>query len=86
MTSVGIRELKARLSGYVERVRRGEEIAVTDRGKEVALIVPISRERRAVNCLMQAGRATWTGDKPRGVKGIKGKGAPVSDTVLEGRR
>ena len=33
---VGIRELKAKLSQYVERAAAGEEIVVTDRGKPVA--------------------------------------------------
>lgn len=36
MASVGIRELKNRLSDYVRRVRRGEEFLVTDRGRVVA--------------------------------------------------
>ena len=36
MICVGIRELKNRLSEYVRRVRRGEEILVTDRGTVVA--------------------------------------------------
>ena len=36
MSSVGIRELKNRLSEYVRRVRRGEEFLVTDRGRVVA--------------------------------------------------
>jgi prevent-host-death family protein len=33
---VGIRELKNGLSGYIDRVRAGEEIIVTDRGRPVA--------------------------------------------------
>ena len=36
VTSVGIRELKNRLSEYIRRVRRGEEFLVTDRGRVVA--------------------------------------------------
>lgn len=36
MTSVGIRELKNNLSRYIRRLRRGEVIAVTDRGRVVA--------------------------------------------------
>ena len=42
MTTVGIRELKARLSAYVRRVRRGEVIRVTDRGDVVAELRPPS--------------------------------------------
>ena len=36
MESVGIRELKARLSEYVKRASAGEVIEVTDRGRVVA--------------------------------------------------
>jgi prevent-host-death family protein len=38
---VGIRELKQRLSEYLERVARGERIRVTDRGRPKALIIPL---------------------------------------------
>ncbi|MCY4439084.1 MAG: hypothetical protein OXE53_02575 [Deltaproteobacteria bacterium] len=36
MITVGIRELKDRLSEHIQMVRRGEEILVTDRGEVVA--------------------------------------------------
>lgn len=36
MNTVGIRELKNRLSEYVRRVRAGEAVLVTDRGRVVA--------------------------------------------------
>jgi prevent-host-death family protein len=38
---VGIRELKQRLSEYLDRVARGERIRVTDRGRPKALIIPL---------------------------------------------
>jgi prevent-host-death family protein len=37
---VGIRDLKARLSAYVERAAAGEVITVTDRGRPVAILGP----------------------------------------------
>ena len=86
MISVGIKELKEKLSGYVDKVRHGEEIVVTDRGREVALVIPISRERSAVKHLVESGRAAWTGGKPEGMKGIKAKGKPLDKTILEDRR
>ena len=86
MISVGIKELKEKLSSYVDKARQGEEIVVTDRGKEIALILPISRERSAIKKLAGSGRAFWTGGKPAGVKGIKAKGGSVAKTVLEDRR
>lgn len=38
---VGIRELKARLSEYVERVAGGETVIVTSRGRRLAQLVPM---------------------------------------------
>jgi len=86
MISVGIKELKEQLSGYVDKVRHGEEIVVTDRGKEVALVIPISRERDAVKGLVESGKVKWTGGKPAGLRGLKVKGKSLSRTVLEDRR
>jgi prevent-host-death family protein len=38
---VGIRELKQRLSEYLDRVAKGERLRVTDRGRPKALIIPL---------------------------------------------
>jgi antitoxin (DNA-binding transcriptional repressor) of toxin-antitoxin stability system len=40
MKTVGIRELKNRLSEYIRRARAGEGVLVTDRGEVVAEIGP----------------------------------------------
>jgi antitoxin (DNA-binding transcriptional repressor) of toxin-antitoxin stability system len=40
MQTVGIRELKAKLSEHLRRVKRGEVLRVTDRGKVIAEIRP----------------------------------------------
>ncbi|PYY04099.1 MAG: hypothetical protein DMG69_31265 [Acidobacteria bacterium] len=40
MKSVGLRELKNRLSEYVREVRSGEGVFVTDRGEVVAELIP----------------------------------------------
>lgn len=37
----GVAELKAHLSQYLDRVRAGQEVVVTDRGRPVAKLVPI---------------------------------------------
>jgi prevent-host-death family protein len=86
MITVGIKELKANLSSYVAKAKDGEEVVITDHGKKVAMVVPISPERRLVDTLMDSGKATWSGGKPKGKPGVKAKGTPVSDTVLEERR
>lgn len=45
-TRVGIRELKARLSHYLDRAAEGETIIVTDRGKAKAELRSLSVEQR----------------------------------------
>jgi len=45
MRSAAISRLKASLSEYIDVVRAGEEVLVTDRGKPVARIVPVPEER-----------------------------------------
>jgi len=43
----GVADLKARLSGYLKRVKAGHELLITERGVPVAKVVPLSgRERR----------------------------------------
>ncbi len=37
---VEIRELKSKLSSYVERAAKGEHVTITDRGRPVAMLVP----------------------------------------------
>jgi prevent-host-death family protein len=38
---VGVRDLKARLSEYLDRVEQGEVIDVTSRGRRVAQLIPV---------------------------------------------
>lgn len=40
MRTAGVAQLKARLSEYLARVRAGDEVLVTDRGRPVAKLVP----------------------------------------------
>jgi prevent-host-death family protein len=86
MIAVGIRELKARLSSYIGIARGGEEVVVTARGREVAILVPVTKERTALRRLSESGEARMSRGKPKGVRGVKVKGKPLSETVLESRR
>jgi hypothetical protein len=52
----------------------------------VAVISPVSTERKAIMSLIKAGKAHWGGGKPIGLAGVKIKGKPLSETVLEERR
>jgi prevent-host-death family protein len=40
MTTIGIRELRQNASEYIRRVKAGETVIVTERGKPVAHLVP----------------------------------------------
>jgi len=89
MTTVGVRELKNRLSEFLRRVAHGERITVTDRGKPVAVLAPLveSADEEAIWALVREGRASWGGGTPRGAScPVKMRGKPISDTVIEGRR
>lgn len=85
MITVGIRELKAKLSHYIDRVGRGERILITEHGKEVALLVPVSEERKAVRRLPKSGEVQWSGGKPVGVREVRIQGEPLSETILRER-
>ena len=44
MKTAAVAELKASLSKYLAKVKGGEEILITERGKPVAKIVPLRRD------------------------------------------
>lgn len=90
MATVGVRELKNRLSEYLRRVRDGERVVVTERGRPIAVIAAAAQAPLdpGLESLLRAGLARWSGGKPRGsARPAKlRKGPPMSQTVVEGRR
>jgi prevent-host-death family protein len=58
MKQIGIRELNQHASRVIDRVRNGEVIEVTDRGKPVARVVPITDSPGLLGRLVQEGHAT----------------------------
>ena len=42
MKTTSISQLKARLSAYLDIVRRGDEVLVTDRGRVIARLAPVT--------------------------------------------
>lgn len=87
--SVGVRELKDHASAILRRVRRGEAVRVTDRGRPVAILVPVAEARPAetLRQLVATGRLAWGGGKPKGVpRPSRVRGASVADAVIEDRR
>ena len=55
---VGVRELRQNLSVYLARIAQGDSFRVTDRGREVALLVPLPAHASTVERLIASGRAT----------------------------
>lgn len=74
MAQVTIREARANLRALLERAEAGEEIAILRRGKEVARLVPPTREPRRFPDLT-AFRAS-----------LAVTGEPASETVILQRR
>jgi prevent-host-death family protein len=65
-TKVGIRELKTRLGRYVRKVKAGDAVVITERGKPVGLIVPMGLPVESrMKELAQSGLIAWSGRKLR---------------------
>jgi prevent-host-death family protein len=83
---VGIREFRNKLSDYLELVRQGGELVVTDRGTAVARVVPVAGGRtldRLIDEGLVTPAANRTRTRPR--KRVPAQGG-VSDLVAEQRR
>ena len=89
MQTVGVRDLKARLSHHLARVRAGQRLVVTDHGRPVASIQPVeeSADTAWIRRLVSAGRASWSGGKPKGTPRpvVAKPGKSASDIVIEDR-
>ena len=62
MKTIGIRELRQQASRYLRSVERGETVQVTDRGRPVALLVPIVRRSRLAELEAQGRLRRGKGD------------------------
>lgn len=82
---VGVRELRDNLSRYLERVRAGEELVVTDRGRAIARLLPIGADRALERLIAEGVVNPGRAPKRRSSRPIKTKG-PVSDLLADQRR
>jgi prevent-host-death family protein len=94
MQQVGIRELKNRLTYYLDSVKKGENVVVTDRGKPVAILHGFDKieedagpeERLAA----LAARGVLTLPKRKGplrrIQRAEVEGELVSETIIRERR
>jgi prevent-host-death family protein len=91
--TVGVRNLKNGLSRYLERVKRGEQIVVTERGKPVALLKNIesadlsdSLEARLERAAAQGLLALPKRKRFISVKPVRAAGRAASRMIVEDRR
>lgn len=56
MKSVGVRELRQHLSSYLDLVRDGERLLVTEHNVPVAELAPLRSQDRPVAALVEAGK------------------------------
>jgi len=85
---VGIRELKSKLSEYLRRVKAGETIIVTERGKTIGQIVPVKPTlEEKLMAMVDAGLAEWNGQKLEPYTPVAVNRGPrqLSDLVVEDR-
>lgn len=93
MNVVSVKELKTRLTQYLRRTKKGEEMVVTERGKPIAVIRPTEANPSATSLetkLTELARE-WKIMLPRKkflskIPLIKITGSSISATVLEDRR
>jgi prevent-host-death family protein len=85
---VGVRELKVRLSHYLQQVKAGRTLVITERGRPIGQIIPVDRplEERLLR-LVEAGLADWDGTKhhPKWPKVVNQGKLQVSELIVEGR-
>jgi prevent-host-death family protein len=55
MERIGVRELRQHASRYLDKVKAGETVEVTERGELIALLVPPPKETLARERLIAAG-------------------------------
>jgi prevent-host-death family protein len=92
MLSAGIKDLKNNLSKYLHRVKRGEDLLITERGKVVARIIPENHRKmellETLRPLITEGLVKMPSRKLN--KDIPSPaevpGKPVSEMALEARR
>ena len=86
--SIGIRELKSKLSECVREVKRGGTIVVTEHGRPVARLVPEGDSiGERLEMLKKAGTMLWSGRRlGRAAPGVRPRGRrTVAEIVVENR-
>jgi prevent-host-death family protein len=89
MIVAGVAKVKARLSEYLARVRAGEEVLITEHGRPIGRIVPVSSEGEELAELERQGLIrAGTMKLPKGFLDAPRPraAASVTEALLEERR
>ena len=87
-SGVNIRELKAHLSKYLRKVKEGQTVLITERGKPIGRIIPEGEPLEdRLSKIVSAGLAEWSGKQlePRQPTLSNQSETLISDLVSEGR-
>lgn len=79
---VGIRELRANLSSFVDRVKKGEDVILTERGRAVARITQPGDARTRLDELIAQGEVTPP-KRPKRPINTEGLPRPIGGTVTD---
>lgn len=87
-TETGIWELKSNLSIYLRLVKAGETVIITERGRPIGRIVPVTESvEERLERLTQAGVLAWNGHSlaPSTPPGQAAADQTIGDLLLEQR-
>lgn len=88
MDAIGVRELRQNLSVYLDRVKEGETMRVTEHGRVVALLTPLPKPVDVLDRLVAEGKATAPTASLRNLKLPKAEppGLPSSEELIADMR
>ncbi|GIK08284.1 MAG: hypothetical protein JETCAE02_19280 [Anaerolineaceae bacterium] len=84
--TIGVRDLKANLSEYLAKARKGQTIVITSHGEVIAQLTPRKADLMdRVKAAQSVGLVAWSGKKPKRRKPavVNVSGKLISDLVGE---
>jgi prevent-host-death family protein len=86
--TVGVRDLKARLSEYLRQVKQGQTVVITEHGRPVGRLLPADQTlAERLKSLQDAGIVAWNGRKLETISpvAVNRSDRQVSDILVEMR-
>lgn len=89
---VGVKDLRENLRSWLDAVKAGEEIVVTERGKAIAQLTPLDSGRKRLEELIELGLVRPPQRRRRRkidvskLPKLEGDGPTLADYVIEQRR